>query len=450
MSKVLSLEGNRVMSHLELAVDSSVLRIGKGRVTPPITDYALGSSSPPILPSGTTMSSAPSPTAISTAAGKREQGHADLMFSWKGVQGLLDESAALDNDDEEGGSDEHAQVVDVPIRGHAGDISFTGSELYPDDGYARGTSPTGGPIYGSTGPTTPASSRFGNHQLATTQAGLQSATSTRTDPGNRPRNRQVSRQSLLAVFNSPVSERHQGNEERSSRVGRHSITDTRSPTQLPFDNTSTLQRDGLKQRRADTDVTIRPARPTGSPSSHQTTRRNSSSSDSDTESSSGQSTDTYISSDIESQSNQEEQVLSSSPTQLDIPTPITTHPTHLPTRNSRERNRDHVKPRTLRIPSHLPTTNNAKHLLPGRRIQSQTIPSPAKGERTPLLSRAGRVDRVGSVQVPPRLMRAQTDEGVVHNAETRGASRTATKRIGMFRRWSSREFIPISVCLNTF
>lgn len=395
------------------------------------------------------MSSAPPPTAISTAAGKREQGHADLMFSWKGVQGLLDESAALDNDDEEGGSDEDAQVVDVPIRGHAGDISFTGSELYPDDGYARGTSPTGDPTHGSTGPTTPASSRFGNHQLATTQAGLQSATSTRTDPGNRQRNRQVSRQSLLAVFNSPVSERHQGNEERSSGVERHFIADTRSPTQLRFDNASTSQRDGLKQRRADTDVTIRPARPTGSTgssSSRQTTRRNSSSSDSDTESSSGQSTDTYISRDIESQSNQEEQVLSSSPTQLDIPTPLTTHPTHLPTRKPRERNRDHVKPRTLRLPSHLSTTNNAKHLLPGRRIQSQTIPSPGKGERTPLLSRAGRVDRVGSFQVPPRLMRAQTDEGVVHNAEMAGASRTATKRIGMFRRWSSRESNPISVC----
>ncbi|KAJ9120974.1 hypothetical protein QFC24_004954 [Naganishia onofrii] len=258
------------------------------------------------------------------------------MFSWKGVQGLLDESAALDNDDEEGGSDEDAQVVDAPTRGHAGDISFTGSELYPDDGYARGTSPTGGPTYGSTGPTTPASSRFGNHQIATTQAGLQSATSMRTDPGIRQRNRQVSRQSLLAVFNSPVSERHQGNEVRSSGVGRHFIADTRSPTRLRFDNASTSQRDGLKQRRADTDVTIRPARPTGSPSSHQTTRRNSSSSDSDTESSSGQSTDTYISRNIESQSTQEEQVLSSSPTQLDIPTPITTHPTHLPTRKPRE------------------------------------------------------------------------------------------------------------------
>ncbi|KAJ9103734.1 hypothetical protein QFC21_002194 [Naganishia friedmannii] len=386
------------------------------------------------MSTGNDMASAPPPTAISAGVGLREQGNADLMFSWKGVQGLLEENAELDNVDEEEDSEGQVQVVDFPPRGHEGDISFTGSELYPNDGYARGSSPTGGPSYGSTGPTTPASSRSGNHRPPV--SGLRSVTSAGTALENRRRNRQVSRQSLLAVFNSPVSDRH-GVNAGASTLGTRSATDSRSPTQLRFDDVPTSQRNGLKYHRADTDVTVRPARPTGSPSSHPTTRRNSSSSDSDSGSGSDQASEGYRRGEEEERSDSEDHVLSSSPTQLDIPPAPTAHQTPLPTQNPRGRNRGLTKPHTLRLPSRLSATKDAKYSLPGRRIQSQTTPSTANGERTPLLPRARQSGRVGSVQVPPRLVRAQTDEGVVNSAEGNGAGQMAVKRIGLLRRWLS-------------
>ncbi|KAJ9120016.1 hypothetical protein QFC22_002913 [Naganishia vaughanmartiniae] len=267
------------------------------------------------------MTSAPPPTAISAAAGTHGQGNADLMFSWKGVQGLLDESAELNDDDDEEDSDAEAQVIDAPTGRHAGDISFTGSELYPDDGHAQASSPTGGPLYGSTGPTTP------------------------------------------------------------------------------------------------------------------TTRRNDSPSDSESDSSMDEVSESEENGDTQPRLNHEEQVLSSSPTQLDTLLPPATHQTHLLNRKPRERLRDLPKLRTLRLPSGLPTTNSTKNLLPGRRIQSQTIPPPASSERTPLLSRARRENRAGSVNVPPRPSRAQTDQGVASSTDGKGAPRMDTKRLGLPRRW---------------
>ncbi|KAJ9091755.1 hypothetical protein QFC19_008965 [Naganishia cerealis] len=371
------------------------------------------------------------PAVISASAAPRGQGQADLMFSWKGVQGLLDESAELDaNDDDDDDGDSEGEEDGVPAvytgaQRHAGDISFTSSDLYPDDGHAQ-PSLYRGPSYVSTGPTTPASSRSVRHPTPSVRSGAQQRgeTSGQTDPRRR---RHVSRQSLLAVFNSPVSERHQYN-QHSPPTWKDATVESRSPS-LALDDASSAPGPSVsRHRRADTDMTIRPARPTNSPSYPRTSIYERSRLGSDSR----------LHSESESQSEEESepeqgkvtstpspyhaQILSSSPTQLEPPPllpitqpspPISSHKSQNPVRPPRH----FPPPRTLQHHTRPPASRAARKPLLGRRIQSQTVPQPTRGERTPLLPHEGEQKNGKKVYVPPPLLRARTAEGVVSNEE---------------------------------